>query len=142
MNRPAYPMVRVDLELLIAPTDEGRVAEKIRSSVSQSAAESAYRLGEPVWEDNVAAQDLLQQWRIEHPGAAMEDRRIRRFTMDVGGDGVADLVDDIGWAAIDAICPNAREDDRRLEAGETVPAVADEYPWSSATRLITGAAED
>ncbi len=79
----------------------------------------------------------MRQWGIEHPDVPLGQRRARRLTMGVAGDGAADLVDEVSWAAVEAVCPCAREEDRRIGAGETVPLVPAEFPWSSATRVVT-----
>lgn len=138
VKQSGYPRVLVDLDVLIAPADEDRVAEAIRSSVSAAAREPTYRLGESTWGEALDGDDLVRQWRVEHAGKPLGDRRVRRFTLGVEGDGVADLLDDLSWAAIEAVCPNAREDERRIALGETVSVTADEFPWSSATRVVTG----
>ena len=134
----------VDLDVLVAPGDETRLAERIHSSVSRIAPGPTYALGEPAWQDRDDAEDLDEadlgrQWAVEHPLAAAADRRVRRFSMSVVGDGVADLLKEIAWAAIGAVCPGARDEDRRTGQGETVPVVADEFPWSSATRVVSEA---
>ena len=59
--------------------------------------------------------------------------------MSVEGDGVADLLDEVAWAAVGAVCAGARDEDRRIGQGDTVPVVADEFPWSSATRVVSEA---
>ena len=66
---------------------------------------------------------------------------MRRITVEVRTEGAVDpraVVGEVAWAAIGAVCPTAREEDRRLGAGEHVAFVADEVPWSSATRVVDG----
>lgn len=138
MTQPGYPRVRVDLDVLIAPADEVRVAEAIRSSVSRAAPEPAYALGEPTWGPGTGRRGPGAAMGIEHAGTPLDDRRVRRFTMGVEGDGAADLLNEVSRAAVEAVCPNAHDDDRRIETDEPVLVVADEFPWSSATRVVTG----
>lgn len=74
--------------------------------------------GEPRWCD---ARDhgLVRQWEVEQR-APVGERRVRRITADVEVMGAVD----------------ARQEGRRLDAGEPVAFVADEFPWSSATRVV------
>ena len=134
MDRPGAPYVLVDLHVLIAPADERSVAEAVRSSVSSVPGVRA--AGEPRWRD---ARDhgLVRQWAVEQR-APVGERRVRRITADVEVVGAApgDLVGEVAWAAIDAVCPTAREERRRLDAGVPVEPAADEVPWSSATRVV------
>lgn len=138
MNQSDDPRVLVDLDVLIAALDEDRVAEAVRSSVSSAAPEPTYTLGAPTWADAQGGEDLSHQWEVEHAGTPLGGRRVRRFTMDVEGDGVSDLLDEVSWASVEAVCPGARDQDRRIESGETAQVVADEFPWSSATRVVSG----
>lgn len=135
MTPRQYPRVRVDLDVLIAPANESRLAQEIRSSVESCAPEPSFTHSESTWQ-TTTDEDLARQWEIEQD-APLGDRRVRQFSMDVCGAGVDDLVDEIGWAAIDAVCPTARDEDRRLDAGEKFVGSADEFPWSSATRVIS-----
>lgn len=126
----------VDLDVLVAPGDEERVDEMIRSSVARAVATGA--LQESGWhEASVDDDDLVRQWEIEHHGPPPGERRVRRFTMGVEAEGVAGLVEEIAWAAIDAIYPDAREEERRVDAGERVVPTPDELPWCNATRVTS-----
>ncbi|MDN5769289.1 MAG: hypothetical protein L0H24_00140 [Microlunatus sp.] len=138
MTESTCPTVLVDLDVLIAPSEEDHVAEAIRSSVSHAVPEPTYSLGPPTWGDPLADDDLVRQWRIEQEDRPLADRRVRRITMYVEGADVADRLDEISRAAVEAVCPNARKDDALIGSGESVPVVADEFPWSSATRIVTG----
>ena len=141
MVHASCPHVLVDLDVLIGPADEDHVAEVVRSSVSRVAPGPTYALGEPTWADAMGSEDLIRQWGIEHASVPLGERRVRRLTMGVEGDGVADLVDEVAWASVEAIGRGARAEDRRVAAGEPVEVVADEFPWSSATRVVD-ASED
>ena len=141
MTQHDAPWVRVTLDVLIEPADEHRLAQAIRSSVLSCAPGPGFTHSQPVWTDATAGADLVRQWEIEQrvPSGA---RRVREFTMDVHGAGVAALVEQLNWAAIDTVCPTAREEHRRLDSGEEITFVADEFPWSSATRVIDEEADD
>lgn len=123
----------VDLDVLVAARDEDALARAVRASVASVAGTAV--LGPARWGEATGGEDLVRQWNIEQAGAPLAGRRVRRLTMSVRAQGVTDLLEEIVRAAIDAICPTARQENRRLDAGETfVPAIPDHYPWSSATR--------
>ncbi len=127
--------VLVHLELLVRPGEEDEAARAVRDRVG-SVAGSAM-LGPVAWSDVRDGEDLVRQWDVEQHGAPLDGRRVRSLTMPVHGDHITDRVDEVAWAAIDAICPTAREEERRLDAGETpVPATPDRYPWSSGTHVV------
>lgn len=128
----AGSQVVVALDVLITGEEEDAVAAAVRASVA--AVMGAAVLGAARWGDAVDAAGLVRQWTIEQHGAPLAGRRVRHLTMRVDGKGVAQRVDALAWAAIDAVCPTAREEDRLIDAGHAgVPAVPDRYPWSSAT---------
>lgn len=131
--QPSGAEVLVDLDVLIAERDESAVAEAVRVSVASAAGTAV--LGSARWGETAGGEDLVRQWSIEQRGAPLEGRRLRRLSMSVHAEGITDLLDEIVWAAIDAICPAAREENRRLDAGESpVPASPAQYPWASRTR--------
>ena len=136
--RGAGSRVVVALDVLIVAGEEDVLAEAVRASVA--AVVGAAVLGAARWSQAVGGEDLARQWAIERDGAPLAGRRVRHLTMSVDGDGVTEHVDAIAWAAIDAVCPTAREEDRLLEAGQTsaapAPSVPDRYPWSSATHAV------
>lgn len=123
----------VDLDVLITARDEDALARAVRASVACVAGTAA--LGPARWGEATGGEDLVHQWNIEQGGATLAGRRVRRLTMSVDAQGITDLLEEIARAAIDAICPTAREENRRSDAGKTpMSASPDEYPWSSATR--------
>ncbi len=138
----AGPRVLVGLDVLVRPREEDRVARAVRAAVASAAPVAT--LGPVAWSDAVDGADLVDQWGTEQRGAPLDGRRVRSLTMTVDGDRVSDRLDDIAGAAIDAISPTAREEERRLDAGETpVPATPDRYPWSSWTHVVEpGGAHD
>lgn len=141
MTKHDQPRVCVDLDVLVAPDQEERLSEAIRSAVDACVPEPGFTLSVATWDATSADDDLVRQWQIEQD-TPLDGRRARQFTMDVQGEGVENRVDEISWAAIEAICPGAREEDRRISADERIPGVPDEFPWSSATRVIEGSIED
>lgn len=86
---------------------------------------------------------LVEQWTIEHPGQQVGQRRIR--TIGAGTDGtdspagVTGFMDSeaqqVAETVVDIICPHAREEERRLQAGEPFEVTPDEIPWSGHTLL-------
>lgn len=129
------PYVLVDLYILIAARDQDALAQAVRASVATVAGTA--ELGPARWRKTIGGEDLVHQWHIEQAGAPLAGRRVRRLTMSVQAEGITDLLEEIVWAAIDAICPTAREENQRLDAGETaVPTTPDQYPWSSGTRAV------
>lgn len=111
----------------------------IRAAVSSAVASAV--LGPARWEEAAGGEDLVGQWRIEQRGAPLDGRRARRFTMSVLADDGGDVLDEVRWAAIGAVCPTARDEDRRIEAGESVPFVADAFPWSGGAHIADDAGD-
>lgn len=125
--------VLVDLDVLITPADEDGLARAVHAAVARATGTAV--LGPARWGGAVGGEDLVRQWDVEQGGAPLDGRRVRRLTMSVHPEAATDLLEEIAWAAIEAICPTARDEQHRLDAGEApVPARPDRYPWSSATR--------
>ena len=133
--RGAGSRVLVALDVLIAAEEEDALAAAVHASVA--AAAGAAVLGAARWDDAIDAADLVGQWDIERHGAPLAGRQVRHLTMSVDADGIAQRVDAIAWAAIDAVCPTAREEHRLIDAGHARASFApDRYPWSSMTRAV------
>ena len=133
--RGAGSRVLVALNVLIAAEEEDALAAAVRASVA--AAAGAAVLAAARWDDAIDAADLVRQWDIERHGAPLAGRRVRHLTMSVDADGIARRVEAIAWAAIDAVCPTARQEDGLINAGHAPgPFVPDRYPWSSMTRAV------
>lgn len=133
MTRPGSLTVLVDLEVLIAPEQEAPTTRAIRASVS-SAVGSAV-LGPAGWAETAGGEELVERWRLDQRGAPLAGRRVRLSTMSVRADDGDDVFEEVRWAAIGAVCPTARDEDRRTDAGESVTPNADELPWSSRTHV-------
>ncbi|MGO1949067.1 MAG: hypothetical protein ACTH1D_05495 [Mycobacteriaceae bacterium] len=117
--------------LLIAPADEARVMDAIRSELDRvddgpTADSAGLELVDT--EDD---PDLRRQWGHEHPDEPVGDRRVREIVGRVSGRN-RQLV---GETIINVICPHARYEDESLDAGRAFTPTPDEFPWSCHTYL-------
>lgn len=78
---------------------------------------------------------LVQQWEREHPGEPIAERAVYTVAATLNGNGIAARRDDMYWAVLGTVAPQARVATTRMVPGHQE---IEDIPWAGGVYVVAG----